>query len=193
MKQIAAIAIGAVLLSGCASRPSTEQNSAPIAGSHALDQLLAFENPGLCTLSKEATGFLQAMVVADPTVMVGSDDYLRAGKVDAPPALAGRFGKVAMIRHEGWTAFSVRASGTVMGLPLHTIHQSYPTGGDPGDFTLEFAASADTVFPVLRKMGFPVVIGRDISLGPPDGYELFIGLQNNPDAPDRSLLTCGYR
>lgn len=185
MKQIAAIAMGAALLSGCAERQ--------MPGRADLDGLLTFEDPAMCRLGTETTRFLQAMVVVDPQAVLDPDQHLRLGRIDAPPSLAAQFGPIEMARHDGWTAFSVRVSGTMLGLPLHAIHQTFPEGGDPGDFSFEFAVPAPTAFAALRSGGFPVEINRDVSLGPPDGYELFVSLQASPDAPDRSLLTCGYR
>ncbi|MDM7956401.1 hypothetical protein [Blastomonas sp.] len=185
MKQIAAIAMGAALLSSCAER----QMQAPTA----LDGLLAFEDPATCRLGVETARFLQAMVVVDPQAVLDPDQHLRSGRIAAPSSLAAHFGQIETTRHDGWTAFSVRVSGTMLGLPLHAIHQTFPEGGDPGDFSLEFAVPAAAALAALRSGGFPVEINRDVSLGPPDGYELFVSLQDSPDAPDRSLLTCGYR
>lgn len=185
MKQIAVFAMGAALLSGCAERQ--------MAGTTALDGLLAFEDPALCLPGPETARFLQAMVVVDPQAVIDPDQHLRSGRIDAPPSLAAHFGRIKMTRHDGWTAFSVRVSGTMLGLPLHAIHQTFPEGGDPSDFTFEFAVPAGVAFPALRSAGFPVQINRDVLLGPPHGYEFFASLQDSPDAPDRSLLTCGYR
>ncbi|MFN3820219.1 hypothetical protein [Blastomonas sp.] len=185
MKRIAAIAMAAALLSGCADRQMPRQ---PV-----LDGLLAFEDPAMCRLGAETARFLQAMVVIDPQAVVDPDQHLRPGRIDASPSLAAHFGRIEMTRHDGWTAFSVGVSGTMLGLPLYAIHQTFPEGGDPGDIAFEYAVPARAAFPVLRKHGFPVEINRDVSLGPPEGYEVFVSLQDSPDSPDRSLLTCGYR
>ncbi|GGB52815.1 hypothetical protein [Blastomonas aquatica] len=185
MKRLTAIVMGAALLSGCAERK--------MPGSTVLDGLLAFEDPAMCRPGAEMARFLQAMVVVDPQAVLDPDKHLRSGRIDAPRSLAAHFGRIEMTRHDGWTAFSVRVSGTMLGLPLHAIHQTFPEGGDPGDLSFEFAVPAGAAFSALRGGGFPVEINRDVSLGPPDGYELFVSLQASPDAPDRSLLTCGYR
>lgn len=185
MKGVAVIAMGAALLSGCAARQ--------MPGPTALDGLLAFEDPSMCRLAAETARFLEAMVVVDPQAVNDPDLHLRKGRIDAPSMLVDHFGRIEMTRHDGWTAFSVRAAGTMLGLPLHAIHQTFPEGGDPGDFTFEFAVPASAALPALRNAGFPVEINRDLWLGPSEGHELFVGLQGSPDAPDRSLLTCGYR
>jgi hypothetical protein len=177
--------MGVALLSGCAAPQ--------MPGPTALDGLLTFEDPSMCRLGTETAQFLQAMVVVDTQAVVDPDRHLRLGRIVAPPSLTAHFGRIEMTRHDGWTSFSVRASGTMLGLPLHAIHQTFPEGGDPGDFTFEYAVPASAAFPVLRKGGFPVEINRDVLLGPPDGYEFFISLQDSPDSPNRSLLTCGYR
>jgi len=180
----ATVAIAA-LVSGCMPR----QSSGPVA----LDALLSFEDPALCNLSPETARFLQAMVAIDPDAVVDPDRHLRVGQIAAPAPLIRAFDKVEMTRHDGWTSFVVRTSGTMLGLPLYAIHQTYPEGGDPGEFSFEFAAPVAAVFSTLRKNGFPVEIDKDVSLGEPDGYERFVSLQESPDAPQRSLLTCGYR
>jgi len=185
VKRIAAIAMAAALLSGCAERQ--------MAGPAVLDGLLAFDDPAMCRPGPETARFLQAMVVVDPQAVIDPDKHLRPGKIDVPPSLAAHFGPIEMTRHDGWTAFSVRVSGTMLGLPLHAIHQTFPEGGDPGDLSFEFAVPPLAALSALRRGGFPVEINQDVSLGPPDGYEFFVNLQASPDAPDRSLLTCGYR
>jgi hypothetical protein len=185
VRAVLASVVIAALASGCTPR----QSSAP----GALDPLLSFADPALCTLSPETERFLQAMVVINPDAVVDPDRHLRVGQILAPAPFIGAFDKVEKTRHDGWTSFSVRTSGTMLGLPLHAIHQTYPEGGDPGELSFEFAAPVAAVVSTLRANGFPVEIDNDVSLGQPDGYERFVSLQESPDAPQRALLTCGYR
>lgn len=152
----------------------------------ALDSLLGFTDPATCATSEPHTRFLDAMVVGD------ANEGFRAGRLLVPGALLSAFGPIKVVRHDGWWTVGVAVRGTLFDLPVSRIDHALPEGGDPGDVTYEFAAPVERVEQVLRARGFPARAGKDVTLGPPDGYEHIMSLQAHPDDARLSQFGCGY-
>lgn len=169
----------ALLVAGCGPRPATVRPPAPIA----LDALLGFSDPARCRVTADHARFLAAMVAGDGRGAV------RAGRIDAPPALAAAFGPVTARRTDGYWVVGTSVSGTLYGLPLGRIDHALPEGGDAGDVTYRFDVPAAAAATTLRRRGFPVTAGRST---PIDGGDLVMTLVANPRNPDFSLFGCGH-
>jgi hypothetical protein len=121
-----------------------------------------------------------------------ANDGFRAGRVVAPPALAGAFGKVRIRKADGYWISSVGTKGTWLGLPVVAVHQDLPEGGDPGGFQIEFDAPLAETERRLKAAGFPAAANVEVALGEPDGYDHLMTLEAVPGRPGRSLFRCGY-
>lgn len=180
MKAIAALALAAAL-SACAHRPSAQ--TAGIA----LDELLAFSDPRLCQPSEAHARMLAGMVAGN------ANEGFRAGRIDASKSHSAAFGKIFVRRFQHYSVVGVPLSGTLFGLPILSIEQALPEGGDPGDVTYRFQAKVESTQRALRARGFPAEAGRAVQMGPPEGYEHVIELLADPKRSDQTLLNCGSR
>jgi len=166
-------------LAGCATLP---QGSPP----PSLDQLLSFTSPALCDPGPSLSEFLGHLTQGD------ANEGFKAGRVVAPPALSGVFGRVRIKKADGYWLTSVRTTGTWLGLPVVALHQDHPEGGDPGGFQIEFGAPLPVVERRLKAAGFPARANVEVELGEPDGYAHLMTLEAVAGRPGRSLLRCGY-
>ena len=177
--RVAGAATLAAVLGGCVHAPST---SSPVA----LDGLLAFADASRCEPAAAHEQLLGAMVAGD------ANDGFRPGRVTASAELLPAFGPVRVRPHDGYTTVRVPVHGTLFGLPLVEIVQSFPEGGDPGDVGYRFGAPADVVQRAVNRIGMPARSGQSVTVGPPDGYEHYIELRPDPKRASHALLTCGY-
>jgi hypothetical protein len=151
----------------------------------ALDELLSFSDPSRCEPSPLHFKLLIGMVSGD------ANEGFRAGRIDAPPAYRPAFGRIRLEKHDGYTLFDVSVRGTLFDLPLTSIEQSLPNGGDPGSVSYRFRSSPQQAKRVLTARGLPVRLGQSVPMGPPDGYEYVIELLSDPRRPGHVLLSCG--
>lgn len=179
MKGAAVAVMAAAALGGCASLPER-------APSPNLDELLSFSDPALCTPSPTLTRFLGRMVEG------GADEGFRAGRIEVPPRFASAIGRIRVRREDGYWVVSVRTRGLWLGLPVVAIHQTFPQGGDPGDFQFEMAAPVADAERRLRIAGFPAKANVDVILGEPVGYAHEMTLVTSPERPGHSFFGCGY-
>lgn len=180
MRRLLATMLPIALLGGCATVTK------PASSLPDLDALLGFDDPALCRESARLTAFMGEMVTGDANI------GFRPGRIAASPELASAFGAIEVRAEDGYTVVSVSVRGSWLGLPLVAVHQGFPEGGDPGDFSFELAARVPIVERQLRAAGFPVRAGREVQVGPPEGYTHVMTLVADPDRPGHSLFGCGF-
>ena len=168
-------------LGGCIHGPSQYSRGM------ALDDVLAFADPARCEPGPAQTKLLAAMVGGD------ANDGFRAGRLDVPRPHSQAFGAISLERRDHYTVIALPLRGTLFGLPITSIEQSLPEGGDPGEVHYRFASAPETVERVFVSRGFPVKLGSAVQLGPPEVYEHVIELVPDPVRPGHALVTCGYR
>jgi len=170
-----------IALGGCAHAPGAKSQAIT------LDELLAFADPSRCEPGPAHRKLLDAMVAGD------SEAGLRPGQIEAAMPYSRAFGRVSVKRFEHYTVAAVPVRGNLFGLPIVAVEQSLPDGGDPGDTSYRFRAAPEFVEGVLAARGFPVKLGRNVAIGPPDGYEHFIELIADRVHAGHTLLSCGHR
>lgn len=180
-----ALLVALIAVGGCAGKAPISDH-APTS----LDSIIAFADPANCELLPGTSKLFGQMVVINPEMTADPDEHLKPGSV--PASLRDRFGAVKMAVHDGWRSFTVRTRGSVLGMPLYAVHQSFPEGGDPSDFQLEFAVPVSHAERRLSGLGFPARANGEVMMGEPDAYAHMMTLHPHPERPHHSLLGCGY-
>ncbi|WP_145987961.1 hypothetical protein [Sphingosinicella microcystinivorans] len=150
-----------------------------------LDNLLAFARPETCERSPQHEAFMNAMVRID-------NETVYPGRIAASHALSAAFGPIQYRRADGYQVVSTSVSGRWLGMRLLEISQSFPEGGDPGDFHFVLDVPLEQVRERLRAAGFPVTTQEMISLPDSDGYEHSLTLARSPANADHTIFGCGW-
>lgn len=174
-----AVAAIALLLAACATGQSRRAVVID------LDDLLAFARPEICKPSLQHTAFMAAMVRID-------DEIVHPGRVAAPHALAAAFGPIQRQRTDNYQVVSTLVSGRWFGMRLLEISQSFPDGGDPGDFHFLLDAPLEHVRERLKTAGFPVTSEEMVVLPDSDGYEHSLTLARSPANANHTIFGCGW-
>ena len=148
-----------------------------------LDELLSFSNPARCEASKTQEAFLRSMWSSD------DDGNVVARVPEAPGSKMGDFGIGKVSRSGGWQSLDLPVSGIWHGLNLVAIRQSFPEGGDPPSISLAFRDPALRVAQTAKSIGFP---SSGTQIEDDDGYSVEFSIEQDPDRPDLTLLTCGW-
>lgn len=153
-----------------------------------LDTVISFSDPKLCTLSQDTEILFRSFVENNSDVF--HKEWIKPGKI--PRHLRHLFGPIRLIKNDGAYIIRTSTSGTLWGLPLKSIDQYFPVGGDPGGFTFSFIAPTPMVERVLKEMGFPAKAGASISMGTPNVYDHTLTLV--PDHIETAIthFDCGY-
>lgn len=176
--RFAPVAIG-LLLAACATDQS--RRTAVVD----LDDLLAFARPEVCEPSPQHDAFMAAMVRID-------DEIVYPGRIAAPHPLAAAFGPIQRQRTDGYQVVSTPVSGRWLGMRLLEISQSFPDGGDPGDFHFLLDVPLEQARDRLKIAGFPVTAEDAVILPDSDGYEHSLTLVRSPANANHTIFGCGW-
>lgn len=120
------------------------------------------------------------------------DEIVYPGRIVVPHPLAAAFGPIQRQRTDGYQVVSTPVSGRWLGMRLLEISQSFPDGGDPGDFHFLLDAPLEQVRERLRTAGFPVTTEEMVSLPDSDGYEHSLTLARSPANAGHTIFGCGW-